>query len=116
MIPSVTTHNPLSYQFIKWVFAVPLEDLREKDVVLEFSTPRFKFRPSAISKESTRNLLKFLDFDYPRDDKGNPVSYRDLSNKQMQSHIEWIIRQAGESGVELKHIREEWSRLMELNR
>ena len=105
--------NQLSYQFTKFMFGVVLRDLRNKEIVLKFDTPRFMFRPSGISKESVRNLLKHLDFDYKRDDEGNPASYRDMSNADMTRHLQWIERQVAYSGYTLEYITEEWNKLIE---
>lgn len=115
MIHSVTTHNPLNQRFSRFIFGVVLKQLREPSIILEFDTPRFKFKPSGLSTESVRNLLKYLDFDYPRDENGQPLSYRDMSNKQMHDHVMWIEKMASQSGFTLKYIEDEWNRYMEIN-
>lgn len=102
----------ISYQFQKFVFGVVLPALRQPDIVLQIDNPRFKFRPSAISKESMRELLKHLDFDYPRDDNGCPLSYTKLDSKQMMNHIMWIEMTASNSNVTFGYIEKEWERIM----
>lgn len=116
MTHSSITPNRLSYQYTKFIFGVVLEHIRDKELVLQIDEPLFKFKPSGISKESLRNLLKHLDFNYPRDDKGIPVSYTKLTTADMFRHIEWIERQCGFSGFTPKYISQEWERLMEKNR
>lgn len=95
----------------RWIFGVLLEQAREADVI-RFDHLDFKFRPSAISKESLRNLLKMCDFDYPRDSNGIPLSYTKLNTKEMNRHVEWVI-----DTVSLTHpmrfVEEEWDRLMD---
>ena len=102
----------ISQNFQAFIFGVVLEDLRRPNIVLKFEEPKFKFRTSQLSKESLRNLLKYLDFAYPRDDKNEPVSYKKLTSKEMTKHIEFIERTAGFSGVELNYIEAEWQRLI----
>lgn len=102
----------ISNHFNRFIFGVVLEDLRRPNITLHFEHPHFKFRTSSISKESMRNLLKFLDFDYPRDEEGKPLSYTKIDSKQMSDHIKWIELIAGQSGVELDYIAEEWARII----
>ena len=101
-----------SIQLNRFMFGVVLEQIRSQEIVLKFDTPNFKFRPSALKKESTRNLLKYLDFDYPRNEALEPLSYTKLSNQDMTRHIQWIERQVAYSGGELKYIADEWNRLI----
>jgi hypothetical protein len=102
----------ISSNFNRFIFGVVLEDLKKSDGILKFEEPKFKFRPKNITKESLRNLLKHLDFDYPRDDEMRPLSYTKLDSKQMSDHIAWIERTAGNSGIELDYIAQEWERIM----
>lgn len=102
----------ISINFNRFIFGVVLRDLRKSDVVLKFEHPRFKFRPAGITKESFRELLKHLDFNYPRDDKGVPISYTKLTTEQMSNHIRWIELTASNSGVTLDYIEDEWKIIM----
>ena len=79
---------------------------------MQFDEPKFKFRTSCITKESMRELLKHLDFTYPRDEESKPLSYTKLDSKQMSDHVQWIEMIAGQSGCEFSYIADEWSRLM----
>ena len=89
-----------------------LSELKKEGVVLKFDNPKFMFRTSSITKESMRELLKHLDFDYVRDEEGKPLSYTKLDSKQMSNHVAWIEMIAGSSGVEMSYITAEWDRLM----
>lgn len=102
----------ISSNFARFIFGVVLEDLKNSGGVLSFQEPPFKFRVSSISKESIRNLLKHLDFNYPRDAEQKPLSYTKLDSKQMSLHVEWIERQCAFSGIEMQYISQEWGRIM----
>ena len=102
----------ISTNFQKFIFGVVLEDLKNSGGVLEFQDPPFKFRCASISKESIRNLLKHLDFNYPRNENGLPLSYTKLDSKQMSDHITWIERQCAFSGIEMRYIADEWERII----
>lgn len=102
----------ISNNFNRFIFGVVLEDLKHSGGVLSFQEPSFKFRVSSISKESIRNLLKHLDFNYPRDEHQKPLSYTKLDSKQMSLHVEWIERQCAFSGIEMQYISQEWERIM----
>lgn len=102
----------ISSNFNRFIFGVVLEDLKNSGGVLEFQEPPFKFRCSQLSKETIRNLLKYLDFNYPRNDDGVPLSYTKLDSKQMTDHVSWIERQCAFSGIEMKYISDEWERII----
>jgi hypothetical protein len=48
------------------------------------------FRPSAFSYDSFRDLIKSLDFDYPRGENKLPISSAKLSTEDMNSHITFL--------------------------
>lgn len=102
----------ISIKFNRFIFGRVLEDLKNSGGTLEFQNPPFKFRVSQINKESIRNLLKHLDFNYPRDDEMKPLSYTKVDSKQMTNHINWIERQCAYSGIEMQYIVEEWEQIM----
>ena len=68
----------ISISFNRFIFGVVLEELRRPNIVLTFREVGFKFRTSQISKESMRNLLKYLDLDYPRDDRNEPLDRKSV--------------------------------------
>ena len=106
----------ISSNFNRFIFGVVLEDLKNSGGVLEFKEPPFKFRCSQLSKETIRNLLKYLDFNYQRNENGVPLSYTKLDSKQMSDHVTWIERQCAFSGIEMKYIVESWERIKKLSR
>ena len=61
---------------------------------------------------SFKQFLKIVNLDYPRDESGYPVSTRDISSKELAQHIEFIFKLAGENGVELSVIKQEWENLI----
>jgi hypothetical protein len=48
------------------------------------------FRPSAFSYDSFRDIMKSLDFDYPRAENELPISSAKLSTEDMNSHITFL--------------------------
>jgi hypothetical protein len=96
----------ISTNFNRFIFSV-LRDLHRQYKVLKIDEPRALLPTNLIDGKTLRNLFKYLDLDYPRDERGIPLSYTKLNSKQMTSHINWIERQAGLSGVELSHITRE---------
>jgi hypothetical protein len=89
-----------------------LKNLHRQCKILKIDEPRALLPISSLDAETLRSLLKYLDLNYPRDDRGIPLSYTKLDSKQMSEHVSWIERQAGLSGVELSHITREWERIM----
>lgn len=102
----------ISRAYQGFIFSAVLPELKKEGVVLKFDNPKFQFRTSSVRKESIRNLLKYLDFSYPRNEAGEPLSYTKLDSKQMSDHVQWIELIAANSGLELQYIAQEWARLM----
>jgi hypothetical protein len=68
-----------------------------------------------ISFEKFKEALKYANESYPRyDNSTDLVSTRDIRNKDLVLHIEWIIKWAGEYGITPGIVQEQWSRLLEL--
>lgn len=61
---------------------------------------------------SFKQFLKTINIDYPRDERGYPISTRDISSKELAQHIEFIFKLAGENGIELSVIKQEWENLI----
>lgn len=106
----------ISRHFQRFIFGVVLRDLKASNGVLRFENPRFFFRTGSVKAESIRNLLKYLDFEYPRDENMIPLSYTKLTTEQMTAHVRWIERQAAMSGIELDYIEKEWQRVLRLSK
>ena len=98
----------ISIQFNRFIFGVVLEQIRDVDEII-IDEPRFAFRPRTIKKESLRNLLKYLDLNYPRNDVGEPFSYTKLTSKEMSDHLEFIVKSCNGN---MKYINDEWNRLI----
>lgn len=57
----------------------------------EYGYPNpFRFRPSAFSYDTFRDLMKALDFEYCRDDQGRPLSSTKITVETMNSHITFL--------------------------
>lgn len=50
----------------------------------------FRFRPSAFSYNTFRDLMKALDLEYDRDDQGRPLSSTKITVETMNSHITFL--------------------------
>ena len=48
----------------------------------------------------------------PRNEYGHPISTRDISNKELVNHIEFIFKLASQNGVEMSVIEAEWKNLL----
>ncbi len=59
-----------------------------------------------------KQMLKLINLDYPRDEVGHPLSTRDISNKELVQHIEFIFKLAGQNGIEMNVIKQEWELLL----
>jgi len=62
--------------------------------------------------ENFKQVLKYINLDYPRNEYGHPLSTRDISNKELIQHIEFLIKLAGENGVEFSFVEQEWEILL----
>lgn len=103
----------ISSNFNRFIFGVVLKDIKSQNMILKFSEPKFIMRTAQISSESLRDLLKHLDFTYPRDSESKPLSYTKLDSKQMTAHIQWIELICSQSGFTLQYISDEWDRLLQ---
>ena len=56
-------------------------------------------------------MLKMLDLNYPRSND-NVISIKDIENKELCEHIEWIFKEFANNGVTFKVIEDEWNRLL----
>ncbi len=61
---------------------------------------------------SFKQLLKIVNLDYPRNDNGYPISTRDINNAELVQHIEFIFKLAGQNGIEMSVIKQEWEMLL----
>ena len=72
-----------------YTFAVFLKDVHRIPELVCING--FSFIPSNFRREELRSILKIIDYEnYPRDDKLNPKSYTELSDKELSVHMEFI--------------------------
>jgi len=102
----------LSSPYNRFLHGVIYKDVKAIKRPLYVFDGQFVFRPSGLSVESLKQLLKHLDLDYPREDE-KVLSITKLSTKQMGNHIEFMINLLADNGLTFKHIDEEWERIME---
>ena len=102
----------LSFQYNRFLHGVIYKEVKAIKKPLYVFDGQFVFRPSGLSVESLKQLLKHLDLDYPREDE-KVLSITKLSTKQMGNHIEFMINLLAENKLTFPHIDLEWSRLME---
>ncbi|MDR2342602.1 MAG: hypothetical protein LBD84_06155 [Campylobacteraceae bacterium] len=58
--------------------------------MLKIGEPKVSLPINLIDCETLRNLLKYLDLNYPRYERGIPLSYTKLDSKQISEHVNWI--------------------------
>ena len=68
-----------------------------------------------LTYNNFKQTLKLLNFNYPR--KNNtPLSTRDISNKELVEHIEFIIKLAYQNNYKLQVVEREWEQILKENR
>ncbi len=100
----------ISSPFNRFLHGVVYKQIRQINEPLIISG--FKVRFSSISLQSTKKLLKHLDYEYPRDENYEPISITKIDNKGLCKHIEWLIYSLGLNGKSFAFVEEEWERLM----
>ena len=65
--------------------------------------------------EQLKMVCKLLNLNYPRDASGEPISTRDISNKKLVEHIEYLIKLAYQNGYEISAVEAEWRKLLNEN-
>ena len=69
--------------------------IRERNIVI---------KPFYLSSETLKLILKYLDFDYPREKDGEPLSYTKLREADFLSHIAFLETIMAENGYEPKYL------------
>lgn len=65
------------------------------------------------SLEELKRLLKILNVNYGVDiEKDEKISTKDINNKALLKHIEYIFKLAGNNSISLKVVEDEWSYLI----
>ena len=68
--------------------------------------------------DELKQLLKILNLNYEvnEDERNGKLSTRDINNKALLEHIEWVFKLAAENHIELDTIKDEWDRLIKASR
>ena len=105
----------LSSAYNRFIHGVVYKELHSIQKPIKVFDGKFIFRPSGLTYNSVKQLLKHLDLNYPRE--GNKVkSITKLTTQEMSEHLEFITLLLGENGITQKHIEEEFKRLMEVHK
>lgn len=101
----------LSTHFNRFYHGVILKEIVAIDKPLRFYN-RVEVNFSNLRLDTSKQLLKLLNLDYPRDSQGDAISTRDIEPKELCGHIEFCIAILGENGYTFSFIEEEWARLL----
>ena len=101
----------ISAQFMKFYYGVVLKQIRAIKQPLVFHN-KFKVRLCALSLESSKQMLKMLDLEYPKDSTQMPISLRDIENGELIHHIDFLINVLAENKLTFQFIEDEWNRLL----
>lgn len=78
-----------------------------------YTKERYYFDMRKVSDDSVYLFLKLVNPSYPRDESGiSPVSTKEIDSETMTTHIKWIERWAGQNGLEMQYIADEWEALL----
>ena len=94
-----------------------LKEFQQAKKVLVFRDERFErgalyMHPRSISYQSFKDLIKQVNLDFPKDEKGLGVSTTVLTNKDMVQHLEWLRVMAGDNGFSFSRDEDDWERLL----
>lgn len=95
----------ISGQFNRFMHGVVLAQMRSLRYLC-IREHRIAIRPFYLSAGTLKQLLKVLDFDYPREKDGAPLSYTQLSTADMLAHLAYIETLCAENGIEPEYLRE----------
>ena len=95
----------ISSQFNRFMHGVVLRELGALRY-LQIREHKLALRPFYLTQGTLKQLLKVLDFDYPREKDGKPFSYRKLTARDMLAHIAFIELVMAENGFEPKYLQE----------
>lgn len=95
----------ISSQFNRFMHGVVLAEVNRLRT-LKTSQPAYLIRPFYLSPQTLKQVLKYLDYDYPRTKDGTPLSYKGLSVLEMLSHIAFIETLLASNGVSPKYLIE----------
>lgn len=75
-------------------------------------TATWSFNPSTFSFDRLRLIFKFLS-GFPTDKVGDPISFMDITSKELVECEERFSALIGENGVMLPIFDEEWDRIIQ---
>lgn len=88
----------ISREFNRFMHGVVIAKV-QKIRILKVREIKGILHPFYLSKDTLKQVLKIIDLDYPRDEKGEPLSYTKLNESEFLSHIAFIERICAENGV-----------------
>ena len=63
--------------------------------------------------DELKQALKYININYPIDDKGKPISTNRIDAKRLSEHIEFIFKLCSINYIELPVVKEEWELLIQ---
>ena len=65
--------------------------------------------------DELKQLLKVLNFSYKVDEKNDKkVSTKNIDNKELLAHIEWVIKICTENDIVLPMVQEDWELMIQM--
>lgn len=61
--------------------------------------------------DDLKEIFKVMNLDYPIESDGK-VSTKEITQRELSRHIEWVLKIMGENFIELDFVREEWDRIL----
>ena len=116
--------NRISAQFNKFYHSRILSDMFNKSHSIKFNE-LLDTRTSKVfelvkyedynSLDELKQLLKILNFNYKVDEENDKkVSTKDIDNKELLAHIEWVIKLCTENDIILPMVQEDWDLMIQM--
>tara|TARA_R110001632_G_scaffold83751_2_gene185243 strand:+ start:83 stop:388 length:306 start_codon:yes stop_codon:yes gene_type:complete len=68
-----------------------------------------------VDIDELKQLLKLLNFNYKVDEKNDiKVSTKDIDNKELSAHIEYVIKLCAENDIILPMVQEDWDLMIQM--
>ncbi|PPB65657.1 hypothetical protein [Campylobacter hyointestinalis] len=90
----------ISYSFNRFMHGVVLREIK-KIRYLKISSLKIAIKPFYLSFDTLKQILKYLDEDYPRKKDGKPFSYKELKEVDFLRHIAFLECVCAENGYTL---------------
>lgn len=68
--------------------------------------------PRSIGYQSFKDLMKQVNLDWPKDERGIGLSTTVLESRDIVQHLEWLRMVAGDNGFSFAEDAREWDRLI----